>query len=72
MGIEALAGETAIETSAGAATVNAAEPLMVPEVAVIVAAPCAAPVARPAALMLAFALATQVTELVRFCVVPSV
>jgi hypothetical protein len=66
----AVAGVTAIESSAGAPTVNAAEPLMAPEVAVMVALPCATDEASPALLMVATDVADelQVTDEVRFCV----
>ena len=69
---DALAGVMEIEVSTGAVTVNAAEPLIVPEVAVIVVAPCALLVASPPPLTVAIDVAEelQVTELVRFCVLP--
>jgi hypothetical protein len=68
------AGVTAIDTRPGAPTVRAAEPLMVPEVAVIVVLPCARDVASPAALMLATVAEEefQFTNEVRFCVLPLV
>ena len=52
-------------------TVNVAEPLIVPEVAVIVALPCAILVASPPLLTVAIDLAedVQVAVVVRFCVV---
>jgi hypothetical protein len=69
----AVLGLTAIEVNIAAVTVNVAEPLIVPEVAVIVAVPCATLVAKP---VLALMVATEVFEevqlavVVRFCVVP--
>jgi hypothetical protein len=61
-----------METRAGAVTVKTVEPLMVPEVAVIIAVPAATEVANPAELMVATLVAeeVQVAELVRFAVVP--
>jgi hypothetical protein len=65
-------GVTAIEVNTAEVTVNVAEPLTVPEVAVMVALPCATLVASPP-------LPTVATEgfeeiqlalEVRFCVVP--
>ena len=73
LAIEALAGVTDNEVKTGAVTVNAAEPLIVPDVAVIVVAPCATLVASP--LLLTVAVAEEddihVAVLVRFCAVPS-
>ena len=69
--MEAEAGETAIEVSAGASTFSATEPEIVPEVAEIVATPCAVPVATPALVMLAPFAALQVTE-VKAWLLPSV
>jgi hypothetical protein len=51
-------GVTAIETR-GAVTVNAAEPLTAPEVALIVVCPLLTPVAKPAALMVAILVAVE-------------
>jgi len=70
--INGLEGVTAMETSVGAVTVKTVDPLIVPEVAVIVEAPAATEVANPAALMVATPVAeeVQVTELVRLAVVP--
>ena len=67
------AGVIANETSAGAPTVSVADPLIVPEAAVIVALPWAAPEAKPEPLTLATVGddEVQVTEVVRFCVLPS-
>jgi hypothetical protein len=44
---DAVVGVTAIEVNAAAVTVNVADPLIVPEVAVIVAVPAATLVAKP-------------------------
>jgi hypothetical protein len=70
---EAFVGVTPIDTSTGAVTVNTVDPLIAPDVAVIVEFPTPAPVARPALVIVAVAvvLELQVTELVRFSVVPS-
>ena len=70
---EALAGVTAIETSAGCATASAAVPEIAPEVAVIVAFPMPAPVANPVAPTVATPGAedVQVAPLVRSWVLPS-
>lgn len=61
--IDAVPGVMVIEVSTGAVTVNAAEPLMVPEVAVIVAVPWATPVAKPA-----LTVATEVADDVQLAV----
>ena len=70
--IKGLEGVTAIETRAGAVTVKTADPLTVPEVAVIVVMPAATELAKPAELMVAALIAeeVQVTELVMLAVVP--
>jgi len=67
-----LAGVTAIETRVGGFTVKEVDPVIAPEVAVIVELPAATAVANPAALMVATLVSeeVQVTELVRFTVVP--
>ncbi len=67
-----MAGLTEIEVSTAAVTVNVAEPLIVPEVAVIVEVPGAMLVASPPLLTVAIELAddVQAAVLVRFCVVP--
>ena len=72
VGTDGLAGVTAMETRAGAVTVKTVEPLMVPEVAVIIAVPAATEVANPAELMVAALVAeeVQLAELVRLAVVP--
>lgn len=73
-----MGGLIAIETSDAAVTVNTVEPLIVPEVAVMVAVPCptlvANPLVAPEVLMVAVAAVSEdhVAVLVRFCVVPSV
>ena len=65
-------GVTEIEVSTAAVTVNVAEPLIVPEVAVIVALPWATLVANPLLLTVAIVVAeeVQVAVLVRLCLVP--
>ena len=66
-------GLTLIEVNTAAVTANVAEPLILPEVAVIVVVPCATLVAKP---VLALMVATEVFEevqlavVVRFCVLP--
>ncbi len=69
--IEGLAGVTAIDTKVAAVTVSAVEPLIEPEVAVIVVLPCAALVANPAAPIVATLVVPElhVTVPVKFCVV---
>ena len=69
---DGLAGVTAMETRVGAVTVKTVEPLIAPEVAVIVELPAAMEVANPTELMVAVLVAeeVQVAELVRFAVVP--
>ncbi len=72
-----LAGVTAMDTSVAGVTVMVVEPVVPPEVAVIVVEPAATEVASPfepaALLIVATAVADelQVTAVVRFCVVPS-
>jgi cation transport ATPase len=67
-----VAGVTEIEVNTAAVTVNVAEPLIVPEVAVIVAVPCATLVAKPLPLMVAIEVAEEVhvAVLVRVWVLP--
>ena len=67
-----MAGVTEIEVSTAAVTVNVAEPLIVPDLAVMVVFPFATLVAKPPLLMVAidFAEEVQVAVVVRFCVVP--
>ena len=69
---EAVVGVTAIETNTAAVTVNVADPLIVPDAALIVAVPCATPVANPPLLTVATAVADElhVAVLVKFCCVP--
>ena len=71
--IEPFAGVTAIDTSVAAVTVRPVDPLIEPEVAVMVALPEAAPVARPPAVTLATPalLELHVADAVRFCVLLS-
>jgi hypothetical protein len=66
------AGVTAIEVRVAAVTVNVVEPLMVPDLAVMVDVPTATPVASPPAFTVAIEVddELQVAELVIFCVVP--
>jgi hypothetical protein len=70
--IDADAGATVIDVNTAAVTVSFAEPLIVPEAAVIVADPFATPVASPALLTDAIDVADelQVTVLDRVCCVP--
>jgi hypothetical protein len=67
-----VAGVTAIEANTAAVTVKVADPLIAPDVAVIIAVPCARLVANPALLTVAIDAADelQLTLLVRFWVVP--
>jgi hypothetical protein len=67
-----VAGVTEIEVNTAAVTVNVAEPLIVPEVAVIVVLPDATLVASPPLLTVAIEVAeeVQVAVEVRVCVVP--
>jgi hypothetical protein len=63
-----------MDTRVGAVTVRSVDPLIVPEVAVIVEVPAATAVASPAELMVATVVVeeAQATEFVRFAVLPSV
>jgi hypothetical protein len=72
--IDADNGLTAIDTSVGGVTVSVAEPLIVPDVAVMVVLPWLLLVASPEELMVATEVAEDVqeTDVVRFFVVPSV
>jgi len=65
-------GVTEIEANTAAVTVNVAEPLIVPDLAVMVVLPFATLVANPPLLMVAidFAEEVQVAVVVRFWVVP--
>jgi hypothetical protein len=70
--IDAVFGVTAIEVNTGV-TVSVAEPVIFPEVAVIVAAPAPTPVANPVcSLMVATEVfdEVQLAVVVRFCVLP--
>jgi hypothetical protein len=71
-GMLAVGGPTAMETRTGAVTVKLDDPEIAPDVAVIVVPPCATDEANPALLMLATLAADelQVTDDVRFCVLP--
>jgi hypothetical protein len=73
LAIDGFAGVTAIDCNVAAVTVRVVEPLIAPDVALIVEFPTPAPVARPAALIVAVVVVPElhVTVLVRFCVVPS-
>jgi hypothetical protein len=70
---EASAGEIARDTSTGGATVSVADPLIAPEVAVMVDVPCPELDATPVPLTVATAVADelQLADVVRFCVLPS-
>ena len=70
--MEAVPGVTAIEVNNAGVTVKAAEPLIVPEVAVMEAVPCATLVAKPPLPTVAIVVAdeTQAAVVVRFWVVP--
>lgn len=72
--MEGLTGLMAMETSAAELTVSVVEPVIEPEVALIVVVPAATLVASPVELMVATLVVeeAQVAELVRFCVEPSV
>jgi hypothetical protein len=71
--IEGFAGVTAMDCNVAAVTVRTVEPLIAPDVALIVDVPTPAPVARPAALIVAVVVVPDdhVTLDVRFCVLPS-
>ena len=73
-GIAAAEGVIVSEISAGGLTVIAADPLALPDVAVIVAAPIPIPLADPELLISATDCVSelQVAEVVRSCVLPSV
>ena len=74
LAIEGFAGLTAMETTTAGPTVSAVLPVTPPDVALICDVPSAAPLARPLAVMVATLGSADVhaTELVRFCVPPSV
>jgi len=69
---DAVPGLTTIEANTAAVTVNVAEPVTVPEVAVIIVLPGLTLVASPPLLTVAIVVAdeVQVAVLVRFCLVP--
>src|SRR5208283_2644235 len=69
---EELEGVTAMDTRVAEVAVRTVDPLIVPEVALIVVLPAATAVANPAELIVATLVTeeVQVTELVRFAVVP--
>src|SRR5215472_829891 len=71
---EGFAGVTLMDTTAGADTVRAAEPVTEPDDAVMLVLPTPSVVANPAALIVATAGLpdAQPTVPVRFCVLPSV
>ena len=73
LAIDGFAGVTAIDCRVAAVTVRVVDPLIAPDVALIVEFPTPAPVASPAALIVAVEVVPedQVTVDVRFCVVPS-
>ena len=68
--MDVFAGVTAMDSSTGGVTVRPVEPLIEPEVAMIVVLPVPAPAASPALVIVAteVLLELQVTEPVRFCV----
>jgi hypothetical protein len=70
--MEAVGGVTETEVKTEAVTVNVAEPLIVPDLAVMVVVPWAMLVANPPLLTVATAVADEVHRavLVRFCVLP--
>lgn len=71
--MDAFAGVTAMESMVAGVTVRLLEPLMDPELAVMVAFPAAIAVTSPVAETVAVAVAeeSQVAVLVRSCVLPS-
>ena len=69
--IEALDGETAIDTKTGGVTVRVADELTLPAEAVMFVVPCTSPVAKPALLTPAIAGADELQLTVRFCTLPS-
>jgi len=70
--IDGLAGVTTIEVRVAAVTVRDVEPLIDPDVAVMIVAPAATLVARPELLIVAALVAEELhtTELVMFWVLP--
>ena len=73
MAMLGFAGVTAMDVNVAGVTVKSVEPLMLPEVALIVLVPAAKAVASPPAVMVAVAGVpdAHVTEAVRFCVLLS-
>ncbi len=69
---EALAGVTESEVKTAAVTVSVAEPVIAPDLAVMVVVPGATVVASPLALIFAIVVADEFHSavLVRFCVLP--
>ena len=69
---EALAGVTESEVKTAAVTVSVAEPVIAPDLAVMVVVPGATVVANPLALIFAIVVADEFHSavLVRFCVLP--
>ena len=73
MVIDGFAGVTAIDCNVAAVTVRTVEPLIAPDVALIVEVPTPAPVASPDVLIVAVEVVPElhVTVPVKFCVEPS-
>src|SRR6202522_2365529 len=73
LAIDGFAGVTAIDCSVAAVTVRVVEPLIAPDVALMVEVPTPAPLASPESLIVAVVVVPddQVTLNVRFCVEPS-
>jgi hypothetical protein len=71
--IDGLAGVTAMDCNVGAVIVSTVDPVMAPEVALMVDVPVATPLANPPAVIVATdgVAELQVAVLVRFCVEPS-
>src|SRR5579871_2865800 len=71
--IDGFAGVTAIDFSVAAVTVNVVDPLIAPDVALIVLVPTATPVAKPPVVIVAVEVVPEahVTDPVRFCVLLS-
>jgi hypothetical protein len=71
-GTEALAGVTESEFKTAAVTVSVAEPVIAPDLAVMVVVPWTRVLANPLALIFAIVVADELhfAELVRFCVLP--
>jgi hypothetical protein len=69
---DTVVGATEIEANAGAVTVSVAEPLIVPDLAVMVVLPWATLAAKPPLLTVAIDVdeEVQMAVLVRFCVAP--